>query len=710
MDNIMQRSIPPPLESEIFAGPNPGAERYDQGLMTFLMPATALLRWIVAAGNTGLLRRCRAERKAVQSRLLVAGRTLVVAVGLASAVHGELLPAARRVDWTANVAVGVPGGIPNRTKLVDVTLAPYHADKTGATNAAGAIQAAVNAAKSGDVVFLPAGIYRIDTPVFIGHDKDGITVRGAGMEATVLDVRTNTVFSVGSGSDYQWAWPSSNNRITSGLAKGSSTISIDSTSAFSVGQIVQIAFDNVTNDELVRAGETPTISVGGYGSLRKQKTRITAKTGNTLSIYPSLYYAPPAGLSARVNVAQQQADYVGLEDFAIDGTNGNMIFPIMFSQCYASWVKGVKVTDTFNYGMFISDSLNCEVRECLVKDRKVGGSNGAGILVASVAASLFEDNIVLGIFPAIEVNFSTMGSVFAYNVLENSIGGTLNTNHAPHNSFNLYEGNVTPNVQSDGYFGGASDDTFYRNWIHGTNLQRSIRVFRIGLNRFTRNYSFIGNIIGETGMTVGGPYSFGNPNMGNSMYDGSAKAASGQFWKDWGAKATILSRTSDSAGSIRLSKGSFFVGQLGYLVWTGGRLQFSATSVQSEVIGFSNASGTALPPLGTEVSVYMGPSGYQELDLDVEATTIRKGNYNYLDRRIPADETLNSETLPDSLFRSSKPAYFGNLPWPAFDPLNPNPSFESIPAGYRYARGASVPGIVVESLPQAPSSLRVDAH
>ena len=705
----MRRFIPPQAESRIRTGANPGAERYDQGLMTFLMPATALLRMIASTGQPGLLRKVAPKRKPAQSRLLMAGRSLVAAVGLASAVQGELLPAARRVDWTANVAVGVPGGIPNRTKLVDVTLAPYHADKTGATNAAGAIQAAVNAANAGDVVFLPAGIYRIDTPIYIGHNKDGITVRGAGMEATILDVRTNTAFSVGSGSDYQWSWPLSGNVITSGLVKGSSSIGIPDTSSFSVGQIIKISFENVVSDEMILAGYVPTISVGGYVRIRTQKARITGKTGTTLSIFPPLHYAPPAGLSGRVNVAQQQCDFVGLEDLCIDGANGSMILPVIYDQCYGCWIKGLKVINTNNYGLFLTDSLNCEVRACLIRDRKTGGSNGAGILFGSVSSTLIEDNIIVNVAPAVEVNTSSTGNVFAYNVLESSVGGTLNTNHGPHNSFNLYEGNLSPNMQCDGYFGGASDDTFFRNWFHGTNLNRTLRTFKIALNRFTRNYSFIGNIIGDLG-SGGEPYSFGNPNMGNSMYEGTARPMSGQFWRDWKAKGTLTVRTSDNAGTFKLLSGTFFVGQLGYLLWADKRVQFSVSSINSSGISFSGSIGNTLPEVGTEVSVFMGPSGYQESDLDVEATTLRRGNYNTKDNAIPASEALGSDTLPNSLFRSAKPDYFGSLPWPAIDPLNPNPSFESIPAGYRYARGTAVPGLAQSgSVPSAPSNLAVSA-
>ncbi|MBE7537027.1 MAG: right-handed parallel beta-helix repeat-containing protein [Opitutaceae bacterium] len=564
-------------------------------------------------------------------------------MGLVPLVRGELIPAPRRVDWTANVAVGVPGGIQQRTRLINVTEAPYNADSSGVQNASSAIQAAVKAASAGDVVFLPAGVYRIDSPIYIGPEKDSITVRGAGMEATVMDVRTNGAFNVGSGSDYQWLWPSSNNIVTEGLARGSKSVSIDSTSPFSVGQIIRIAFDNITSEELVKAGYVPTISVGGYNYLRTQKTRVTSKTSTSISFYPPLYYVPPSGLSARVNIVQQQCDFVGIEDLTIDGVNGSTIFPILFDQCYGSWVKGVKIINTNNYGIYITDSLNCEIRQCVIRDRKYVGSNGAGLLIGAVSASLIEDNIVVNVAPAIEVTSSSAGNVFAYNLLESNIGGTINTNHGPHNSYNLYEGNISPNLQCDGYFGGASEDTVFRNWLHGTDLRRTFRAFKLCLNRFSRNYSIVGNIIGDPGFS-GIPYSFGNPNMGNGAYDGSARAILGQFWRDWKAQGTLVVRVSDDAGIVKLTKGTFFVGQLGYLLWDNKRIQFSVSSIGTNGVSFSGGIGAVLPAEGTLVSVFMGPAGYQEMDLDVEATTLLRGNFNSGDNGIPVNESLGSDS------------------------------------------------------------------
>ena len=98
----------------------------------------------------------------------------------------DLISADRLTDWTPGVTVGVPGGITtDRTHLIDVTQVPYSADKTGAADAQPALQKAIADAEAKDVVYLPAGTYRIDRPLRIGF-KSRFTLRGAGMGKTVL--------------------------------------------------------------------------------------------------------------------------------------------------------------------------------------------------------------------------------------------------------------------------------------------------------------------------------------------------------------------------------------------------------------------------------------------------------------------------------------------------------------------------------------------
>lgn len=648
---------------------------------------------------------------------IVTFASLALVTGLSNAwSQTGPIPAQRLVDWTPGVSVGVPGGIPtNRTRIIDVTQSPYNADATGATDASARVQSAVNNAQTGDVVYLPPGTYRFDNSVT--PTKNNITIRGAG-RMTKIDSRGAGVFYAGSGTEYAWAQPQYaepkvNNNITGGLTKGSTAITLPSTADFSVGQMIQIALDNQNDNAAIAAGATPVVSTLGFATLRRQMTRIVGKTSTTLTIFPALHFTPDGNLTARVNHIRQQIEGFGLEDLDIDCTNGSPFAAVYYSQAYGSWVKNVQIKNLTNYGIYFSDSLNCEIRKCTIAERKSGGSNGAGLLLGHAGNCLFEDNIIYHVFPPIEVNFSSTGNVFAYNFLYNAVGGNLNMNHAPHNSFNLYEGNITPNIQPDGYFGGVSDDTLFRNWITGSLFETNTYTSIIGMNRLTRNYSLVGNILGSAGWPYGSnPYSFGNPYMGNSSYVGTAQPSSGTFWSGWRATAELTTRTSDSTGTITVSEGRIN-GDASYPHQLLLRLQSNettaiavyATAQSGNVITFRDSD--MLPAVGTKFIVWWGAVGYAELDLDVEKTTIRKANYLAWQAggmSIPASEVIPQETLPSSLFRSSKPAWFGNLAWPPFNPFSPNLAYDSIPAGYRFMHNGAEPGVGANT---APSNVRI---
>jgi hypothetical protein len=84
------------------------------------------------------------------------------------------------------------------------------------------------------------------------------------------------------------------------------------------------------------------------------------------------------------------------------------------------------------------------------------------------------------------------------------------------------------------------------------------------------------------------------------------------------------------------------------------------------------------------------------------ATIIRKGNYNYANNAIPASEALGSDTLVDSYYLPSKPSWFGDRPWPPFNPSSPAAAVATnLPAGYRYVFGVNPP---TSSVPIAPPS------
>ena len=571
-------------------------------------------------------------------------RSLVLFVGLVMSSFGsqaQLIPAARLTDWTPGVSVGVPGGIEQyrpggakqRTNLIDVTRAPYNADRSGMLDATAAVQAAVNAASPNDVVYLPAGTYRFSGGVSIGYTRDNITVRGDGPTQTIINYASaaGSAFYVGGEQGYQWNFP--NVAITGSPTKGATVLSVASTADLAVGEIAEIELKNSADPN------RPVLHVSGFEYVRRQKTMIVAKTASTVTISPGLHFDLPSSLSPLIACTSAHTEFSGVEDLAVNGANSPTVRPLLnMSEAYGCWFYNVRAINTNNYNIGVSDSVKCEVRKCDARIRNGDGPNGTALMVSSVGACLFEDNIFGEQFPLIEVNQATTGSVFAYNFLYDSAsfgasGVALDTNHAPHNSYNLYEGNIAPNVQCDGFYGSASEDTIFRNWFHGV-ADVGIRGLTVNLNRFTRNYSVVGNILGSndalshiypTPPTV----DFGMPNIGNFSWSGTAQPSVGDWWADWGR--------------------------------------------------------------------WPGQGGFQELDLDVRATLILKGNYNTQDDAIPAAESLGGQVLPNSFFRSAKPAYFGSLAWPPFNPQNPfNPvaqssNFARIPAGYRYVNGTDPP-------------------
>ncbi|MES2985827.1 MAG: peptidoglycan-binding protein [Patescibacteria group bacterium] len=602
----------------------------------------------------------------------------------------SLIPDNHIIDWTPGVNVGVVGGIPtNRTQcdtaactdLVNAA-AEY---KDGSTNAAPLIQAAIDSALPHTYVYIPAGTWRLNLALNLSASRDFITVRGAGMDVTILDCRSSVCMYGGSQASYQPYVT-----INSGLTRGSTQISVSDTSPYAVGDVIKIA---AHNDPTL-----PVVSTSGFDHMRIQMVRITAKTGSTLSFFPALYddYTTEG---ADVTYSGYRGEGMGVEELTADGENGSVAFGIWFSETDNSWIKNVKLIHMSNYTVYFSDSLNCEMRGGYVGELNHSGSNGSGLLTSSISGCLFEDNIFVEAFPNVEYFGGSSGNVFAYNFVNNAAGIIgIDTNHAPHNTFNLFEGNIAHNLMSDGYFGGESETTVYRNWLTAAGLSASNRsevqtqTYCMSLKRFSRNFSVIGNIFGNAAST-GNCDSYGQPNIGNGAWSGTAQPSVGDWWADLNPDGTpttagiLTARTTDTVGQITLSSGT--VAQGGALIVYYGSLSKTVlvTAINGNVVDVdTSAFAGVLPPLDSVLLIWPGSSGFQELDLDVASTTLLLANYRRGLGIYPNEAT--AVALPDSLFRTSKPEYFGSLAWPPFDPYNPVLNYQAIPAGYRYFNSA----------------------
>jgi hypothetical protein len=68
---------------------------------------------------------------------------------------------------------------------------------------------------------------------------------------------------------------------------------------------------------------------------------------------------------------------------------------------------------------------------------------------------------------------------------------------------------------------------------------------------------------------------------------------------------------------------------------------------------------------------------------DVATTTfVRHGNYDHFNKAVKWEPTIADKSIPVSLYRTSKPAFFGSLPWPWAGP-DLSPMVGTLPAKAR---------------------------
>ena len=83
-----------------------------------------------------------------------------------------------------------------------------------------------------------------------------------------------------------------------------------------IGQICQIA---LKNDR-----QLPVTGTTNWDYLRKQLTRIVARTATTVTISPGLLFDLPADLAPVLRPGGRYSEGVGIEDLTVDGTNSTM--------------------------------------------------------------------------------------------------------------------------------------------------------------------------------------------------------------------------------------------------------------------------------------------------------------------------------------------------------------------------------------------------
>ncbi|MDP3073920.1 MAG: glycosyl hydrolase family 28-related protein [Opitutaceae bacterium] len=437
----------------------------------------------------------------------------------------DVIPSNRRYNWQAGTNVGVPGGIwqyRSRT-IVNVT----GLDATGATDVRNALQAAIDAAPDDTCLLLPAGTFRLNSGINVGIKSDNsarkrITLRGAGMGQTVLKLYGSAAVSVSGGGGFPTGYPYAAT-LTADVAAGATTATLSEAPDFAGG---------FANLEGIEDNSLPVVGAIPYA--RPVLVYVTGHSGNTFTFEPALPFPLKAGTKFTRETGTGAPYYTihayrcGLEDLTVDGENSTSVITLGFFTARQCWLYNVEVKNITNYGINSAFTYQCTIRHCVVRDQfdsYPSMSSRNLVLIAESTSLLFADNLLYNGYSSMELNAGVILSAFVHNMSDringrDTIGADFLINHGSHNSWNLYEGNILCRLQSDGYFGSSSNETIARNWIHGTSGVYSTdwsaggggvavtnNRLPLTLNRYSRQFNIVGNLIGRTVSGVTWEYS-----------------------------------------------------------------------------------------------------------------------------------------------------------------------------------------------------------
>ena len=586
--------------------------------------------------------------------------TVFVSDGAPSDV--SILPADRRTTWNP----GIPGGIP-RDRQTFTTLSGLAGDGTGDGSAViqQAIQDAGAAYESSGVIqeiVLPAGTFRFTSTIAL--NRSGVVLRGQGSETRLrYDGDENApAFAVGrelwgdySGRRGPWA-------LTADGAKGSKQITIAASDAEDIQPGDILGIDEEDDLSFVRLGD------GWYGKrqaepdthgpalrgadLHRSVGTMVLVTGKSVAGGDAIItLADPLHMGFRTsNHAQifhiatpregfDDIQFSGLEAFYL---TGGTISTNNVSYC---WIDGLEVDGnpgTQNIGTYdrpggisghsieLFHAYRCEVRGSYIHHSRHIGQGGGSYLVALggyTSESLIEDNIIVFGNKPVVGNMMGGGNVIAYNYVDN----------ARTDSATWQEGAIDLNHLSFSH-----NALVEGNWT--SNMGADTTHGNSGWHVFHRNYA-----TGQNSAPIYGsyPYMSGAP-------DSTFRRAVGVdgYTRETTFIGNVL-QAGDGGGVYQIDHSA------------GPRIDEAAVW---RIGGGVDGGGDNLDD-GTTLSLLY-----------------RHGNWDSVTNGVVWDPANAQRQLPDSLYLTSKPAFFGSNPWPWVNPLGTTASERvgTLPAKARY--------------------------
>jgi hypothetical protein len=609
----------------------------------------------------------------------------------------NLLPSASNAiaNWQKAGMLSV-GGIPNRTTTC-ATLSPLGGGQDDST----AINNAIASCPAGEVVSLAAGTFTIAEGNVIWINK-GVTVRGAGAGSTIL-TRTNgaTMGSSNPGSNPSpmvvlspICWNNCNDSysettaLTEDGTQGSYSVTVASAAGFAAGQFVLIDEEmggswqqdpqGFTNEvwaagtypdyELVwpdhnpqmgcdnSSGELPTQS-GGDGNwfsnldrFTNEVKKVASVSGNTITFDSPLTsnyrVSHTARLYAYTTPFLQEA---GVEDLTAEYSDYGAIDFQNCAYCWANKVEATLFLGQGGYGGFnVSASFRVQLEE--VYSHKpvwpVPGGDGYDLSINWGSSEILVENSIFTLANKVDVVQSAgAGSVFGYNYFDDGfIGGDdtwietgMNGSHFIGSHHLLFEGNQAFDADDDGTWGSVHYQTFYRNWLTG---------FRAPFSDYINGNAPI-NDYTDTPAGI-------NPYRALSTMQ-------------WAYNNTYIGNVLGTSGDMAEPT-----------TWIYGNGNINSSTPSELLLGYDSCNGV--------------------MDPEVIATATVAGNYDYVQNQVTWTTLIPQQSLPNSMYLTSEPAFFTagktcTYTWPWVNPTGATVVYQNscggpgLPARARFNAG-----------------------
>jgi hypothetical protein len=375
------------------------------------------------------------------------------------------------------------------------------------------------------------------------------------------------------------------------------------------------------------SSSSPGRNLTGVDRNQMQFVRVTAISGTTVTISPGLHMPNwRASQNPGAWWASTQATLDGVEDLAMDHTNGGQVAGILFFNSYQSWAKNVKSLRANRDHIWLYQSARIVVQDSYFYGTQNAASQSYGVETFMTSDVLVANNIFHHVTtPILEGN--TSGSVFAYNFaidMYYSLNATwmmpASFAHDAGTGMNLYESNSFNGYIQDNIHGTHNFGTVFRNQFTGLEPGKINQTNPLILNNHSRYANLVGNVLGTSGL--------------HTVYEDS-----------------------QISGTTSLPDKSIY-----NLGWSG-------------ALG-TITGGMPYDSLVASTLLRWGNYDYATRQNRWNASEIPSGN------AVPS-----SQTLPASFYLSAKPGWWGTMPWPA---IGPDVSGGQDPSGHVFAIPAQV--------------------